>query len=750
MTKQEFIAKAKAKRLPKEQAMAKFKQLDAAGAFDDSVPVGAPPEVPAEDQSYLQSVAQPAKELFGRVKERSARVGRPTITEKVIPGDSKLEKIAALPERKLRQVGGDVETLGEIPFTAISTLGRAIKPALNLISTAEDRRKLGSAGKGAARSIANLISTKEDREKFGRAATFLGNKARNLPQPVKDTAIPLASIASAVPITKGAKPALNLAKEGVETGVKVSKATGRAAGRAAANVAEGTYRGVGGVAEYLGDVPKETLAAWGLGVGDAAKNIRKYGGKQHETGNKILAALENIDDFIPEKRVVDEALGKMSDINMGNTVRKLRDAKETVAGVPSAVAGNKQIDKMIETIAGVVDENGNLPAKHFKRIREQLDREVNAAFNKDYKSYIETAGVNARNQMMDDLIIAAEKSGNTEYADAMKEWSRKLQIAEKLKGYVGQSPAARERRIDSFVKNIFHENKERSQAVIGDLSELIGDDILTEAKWTAMASQFGPSGKPTLFTPIKTGSILKGGGPAAALAIAIQNGNVPAIAGAAAAVALASPVVSSKILGPLKAFSDMLGKQFKVPKGKVDDVAKKIYREVDALSTGGTPMTQDEIFAVIKKNVPDDIKLQNNPFADLPLAGSARERVESAARKIEIPVSVEQFEDQAKYLRKVKTDIFRNVTKKRDRDILEGIRSVDKRGNQLHLSEKAVDELEDFVARVQGDSSLQQRLAEIGLPVPDETDEVIGWIQEVPKRQPKRYGPRKVKNPPQL
>jgi hypothetical protein len=540
---------------------------------------------------------------------------------------------------------------------------------------------------------------------------------------------------------------INPAKAGIEAAApvveKAAAAAGSGLGKAAAGSAETAYKGVGGIAEQLSDVPKEALASYGFGIGKDAKMIQKYAGKQHEIADEILQALDKYDEHMPEGKAVAKSLQKMPPINVGNAVKRLQAAKETIAGTPSAKEGNKQIDKMIESIVSVADENGNLAAKDFKRVREQIDNDMSAAFNKDYKSYIENAGLNVRNQMMDDLIASAEQSGNPEYASNMKEWARKLQIAEKLKGYIGKSPEARERHIDTFVKNIFNVNKERAREALAALGDVVDNNLLEKAKYTAMASQLGANGKPGLFSPIKTGTTAKMLGLGGTALYAGSTGNIPGLLAAGGGVALASPMIASKILSPLKALSEALTSRFKVPPEQAGKIAETIAQEAEKKRLPLSSMSQDELFTLIGKSKPEAIESQQNPFWNLPKAGSVEEKAMQATaesnsgladvvKKIAPPATAEVSDLQDEFLKNFKSDMLSKITDKQDKKILSGEILKDKSGNLLTLSEDTRKKLQSALDGIRENSQWHYELRGAGLDIPEHIDDLRAWIQESP------------------
>lgn len=312
------------------------------------------------------------------------------------------------------------------------------------------------------------------------------------------------------------------------------------AAKGAAMAAHGGNKLLGKLAQEFSGVSEEALRTHGTGFGQGAKDLANAAGKQHEIGQKLVNVLDNIDDYLPEKNIVDQALHQMPAINISNTVSTLEKAK-TGGALSSSRAVNEKIDGLISDLQGAADETGHIPAPAFRQIRKEIDGLVGDSFGKEAGNYV-NALKTARYQMADDLTKSAEASGVPEYADAMKSMSQKLQAADKLKSFLGKSAQTRDSRAESFVSTLFGKNKQDRQAAVTEIEKLFGGDFTKEAKLANLAAELGQNGEAGFLPRQFTGRSALGP------TVAALGGHFIAPASGVPALALSSPRIASGIL----------------------------------------------------------------------------------------------------------------------------------------------------------------------------------------------------------
>ncbi len=347
---------------------------------------------------------------------------------------------------------------------------------------------------------------------------------------------------------------------GIETGLSAALP---GAGKLVGLAAKGTNKFLGRLAQELSGISEEALRTYGTGLGQGAKDLAAQAGKQDEIGKKLVNVLDNLDDYLPEKQIVDAALEKMPPVNAQNAIAAL-EASKTPGRLKSTRASNQKIEEMISDIRSLGGESGMVPAADFRALRKDIDAEIGDAFGKESGAYV-TALKKARGQMAADLVETAKETGNPEYVSAMQSMAKKIQTADDLKRFLGKSASTREQRAESFIANLHGKNKTERQKVVAQMGELFGDDFLAESKMAHLAAEFGESGSPGLLPKQTTGRALLGGG--LGVGAGFLGGGVP---GAAVGFALSSPRLSAGMLSGSTTIAngaEFLGKKLPRPIG---------------------------------------------------------------------------------------------------------------------------------------------------------------------------------------
>lgn len=329
---------------------------------------------------------------------------------------------------------------------------------------------------------------------------------------------------------------------------------------------------LGATAQELSGVKEEALRAFGLGFGKEAQSIIKNAKTEKEIANKLTDIMDNFENYIPEKKVVNEALQNMPPISF-DKVFKTIDGAKVLEGSESAISANKRLENLKGIYTNLTNENGVLPAFQFREVRKQLDNEVDRAFAKDIGAadIFEQQAMKIRNAMKDALEESAMRSENPQYVDAMKTYSEKLNILNKLKGILGKEANTRERRAQSFVDNLLNRNKNYAQELTQEIGDIGGADLINNAKYAQYADELGITKdrkSPSLFPVQSTGrSTLGTLGSLGTLLTGLSTGNLPLAITGGSAFGLSSPKVASKVLG----LTDLVGQGY----NKLDQLSQK-------------------------------------------------------------------------------------------------------------------------------------------------------------------------------
>lgn len=147
-------------------------------------------------------------------------------------------------------------------------------------------------------------------------------------------------------------------------------------------------------------------------------------------------------------------------------------------------------------------------APEYRQLRKKLD--VNIDFDTEEGALVNTALKTGRRTMKDALIQKAKESGNPDYEKWMQSWSDKLDKLERIKGMLGGKADTSAARVERFIGTLFGKNTEYKQQLVRDLDEILGSNILGDAKTASLAGEFGKTGKPGIWPRQFTGRSLLG------------------------------------------------------------------------------------------------------------------------------------------------------------------------------------------------------------------------------------------------
>lgn len=304
---------------------------------------------------------------------------------------------------------------------------------------------------------------------------------------------------------------------------------------------------LGKLASQLSNVSEATLRKWGTGLGKGAKELKDIHGKQQEIGGQILDALNNFDDYIPEKKVVDQALEKMPNISMQKTVET---AKQALSDIPMQNTNAAEVNKLKAVLKDIESKGPEISAKEFKKLRAQIDNI--ADWNSPGAKLTDDAAKKIRRSMADEIITNAEASGHPEVAPAMKQWAEKLNKRDAILEEIGANAKTREKKVGQFLSTLFNKNKETKQKALADISEVFGEDFVKKAKIVQMSDEIIADGSGNFakilpnYPTGKAGTALSPG--AAQIYYGIQTGSPGMIASGIGTAGAASPMIGSKML----------------------------------------------------------------------------------------------------------------------------------------------------------------------------------------------------------
>jgi hypothetical protein len=276
-------------------------------------------------------------------------------------------------------------------------------------------------------------------------------------------------------------------------------------------------------------------------------------GKAKELGDGILNALDNIDETYQFNNKLHLALSDMPEISTKNVInsletslKKLRTGLQTT---PKTAAGDR-IEKELLSAKSLGEK---MSAVDFRDMRKDIDFMVK--FDVEGADLINGAMKKAREQAKNDLLDASKF--NPDYAEIMKDYSNVLDVRDNLyKNYLGTRADIREKRIESFVNNLFGRNKTHAQNAIKDMENVFGESFIDEIKLTSLAKEMVKDGAIPFFPVQTTGRAAIGGlGTAGQIGAGVLTGNIPLMGTGLATGALSSPKIAPRVLEGVRGLS---------------------------------------------------------------------------------------------------------------------------------------------------------------------------------------------------
>lgn len=279
------------------------------------------------------------------------------------------------------------------------------------------------------------------------------------------------------------------------------------------------------IGSKLTHIPGEALAEASTAAGRAGLKAAAEGAGP--AGSKLADDLSAFSKNMPEKQIVDQALKQSGKVNIQTAINALEKAKAdipTSSGIigPEGNAAIKKIDDMIARLK--VNKTGpaapgqafkqNFNADEYRQIRQIIDEGVN--WNEPGAKIYSDAAMKARTAMKNALIQAAPP----EYANAMKSWHDKLDLASEMKSLIGKEEGARQDiRAGSFLKQTANEpaNGPRRQ-LLDQFDKASGGTHLADSDLRKLAAEFGPTGKPSFMPRVSPFQGIGEAGAGAALA----------------------------------------------------------------------------------------------------------------------------------------------------------------------------------------------------------------------------------------
>jgi len=517
MTRREFIQEAKRRGLDKEEARKKFMAAEADGFFEDEAD-----EIPSGVNLATEEDRTPLHELEARQSEDGGILQTLGRTGKGVLVGAAKTPVGQLALKGLDKVTGGQDAKMMREYQPESDAERRAAGVSKIVQTIGPGVALGSLVPGGG---------------FGSMAA--GGALGAAPE-------------AAESVTEG-----KIGKAGLQLG------GGALAGGVGGKVVQkGLPWLMKNISAALSGVSREALETASTKGGREA--LKAAAGKQYEIGQKLVDAIDNIDDFLPNAGAVDDALERMPPVKTDKLVSVIKEQIDDSAKLPETKSVNNKLRKLIKSIEKPEGKEVTLfgpggeklaapkvteiPAKEFRKIRMEFDNIIGDGFGKHSSKYI-SALKKGRHVMAQELRETAKESGVDEFVQAMDQYHDVLTKVDDVNRYLGKTAKGRADRAETFVSTLFGKNKTQRRKALSELEKVFGKDFLREAKLTKLASEFGEEGVPGVMPRHMTGKSLLGLQAAGLTGLGLGGGALGASAGAPFLLA-SSPAASTRVIMP--------------------------------------------------------------------------------------------------------------------------------------------------------------------------------------------------------
>lgn len=324
----------------------------------------------------------------------------------------------------------------------------------------------------------------------------------------------------------------------------------------------------GKVAEEATGISQKALRT--AATKEGAEKLKKAAGTELAIGEEVLNSLDDFDDIIPERGIVNNALSEMGKMDLGGLrVFIERQKIKPIKGLKLSDTEKKvnfALDKLINRIVtkkGLTkqvtrkDPSGlgtftttiqkglgtpataSIDAKDFKKLRTQIDGDID--FNRVGKKAFDILNNKMfaiRTKMKNDLIKRAEEIDpldEKKFVSGMKAWSEKLRIKESLDDVLGGKFVTRRQKAANMIGNILSKNNKVKFQMLDKFDKIVNQNFIERAELAELAEKLGPDGVPGFLPPQKTGASVKG---------VVGGGAVGGPVGSALGFGLSSPKLS--------------------------------------------------------------------------------------------------------------------------------------------------------------------------------------------------------------
>lgn len=248
----------------------------------------------------------------------------------------------------------------------------------------------------------------------------------------------------------------------------------------------------------LSGVPGRELAAIGpLGGSKFGQKVSAMAAQDEpgvELSKKLADRVINFEQYLPDAQLYAKKIEALPPIPVTDITAALEKSKPTTLVGETSKKSVRQIDGLISDINAMADVNGNITGPQARAIKQTLDHEVGNAFAQQSPTQYVAAAKSGRHEIAQAMKAAAKRSGDVDMVKMTEDYEKRLSALDKITDHLGDDPKTIRSRAEGFVSNLYGANKSARREDVAEISNIMGEDFLEDARALSVAKRAMPGG----------------------------------------------------------------------------------------------------------------------------------------------------------------------------------------------------------------------------------------------------------------
>jgi hypothetical protein len=213
-----------------------------------------------------------------------------------------------------------------------------------------------------------------------------------------------------------------------------------------------------------------------------------------ELSKKLADRVINFEQYLPDAQLYAKKIEALPPIPVTEITAALEKSKPTTLVGETSKKSARQIDELISDINAMADANGNITGTQARAIKQTLDHEVGNAFAQQSPTQYVAAAKSGRHEIAQAMKAAAKRSGDIDMIQMTEDYEKRLSALDKITDHLGDDPKTIRSRAEGFVSNLYGANKSARREDVAEISDIMGEDFLEDARALSVAKRAMPGG----------------------------------------------------------------------------------------------------------------------------------------------------------------------------------------------------------------------------------------------------------------